>query len=457
MSPQLTHNDQSSTPPCYDPCGLERVQTDRHDWLVVDAWRDRILGPVAPDWFALGADPRAERAKEGAGRVVWRVQLDGCVVYAKVFEAQGLLQAVKRWALGDPARREMRSGHRAERGGVAVVRFVAAGVDRRRRWRSVLVSEGITDAVALTEAWHESVAGLSGTARRRAVERLAEPVAHLYAGAHHNGFVDLDGHPNNVLVFGDASQRLHAVFVDLHAARLSSSPVSRRRVATALGQLEHVFRRTASRSERLRFLRRYLGLRGMSPPHFGDRELRCLVCSVLAARARQARRLARTRDSRLRRDGKYFATVRLGGGWTAKVALALERRHLFAELSVPDRAREQWVELLGGAIARSCAHGAPANVAAPGIRCLVHRAGPVVMRLGWTLGGSPARAAFERCHRLRHRDVAAPLVLGYAERRRAGLIDAAIEILPRDPHLEALAEAPTDPRFAPATDRPPEG
>lgn len=450
MSPQIRDNPETETPALQGVSRLQPVKDGYADWLILDGWRERLLGRQAPDWFALEAEPRAERVKEGADRVVWRVPFDRGVVYAKIFETRGLRSALKSRLVGDPARRELRSAQQAERSGVGVARFIAAGVRRSPRSRSVLLSEGIPDAVSLTEAWRESAEGLSGSARRRAVERLAEPVAQLYAHAHESGFVDLDGHPNNVLVFGDVSERLRAVFVDLHAAKVSGSSVPMGRVATALGQLEHVFRRTASRTERLRFLRRYLELRGAGASRFAAADMRRLIQAVFAARDRQARRLARKRDGRLRRDGKYFATIRLRDCWTATVALALERRHLFAELSVPDRTRREWVELLDAAIAKSCAHGTPADVAAPGIRCLAHRAGPFLTRLAWTLGGSPAKAAFERCHRLRHRDIAAPLVLGYAERRHGGLIDAAVEILPRDAELEALAEAPIDPRFATA-------
>ena len=47
-----------------------------------------------------------------------------------------------------------------------------------------------------------------------------------------------------------------------------------------------------------------------------------------------------------------------------------------------------------------------------------------------TFGASPHQRAFEQCHRRRHRDDPADLILGYAEHRTAGLVDATVLIRP---------------------------
>jgi hypothetical protein len=141
--------------------------------------------------------------------------------------------------------------------------------------------------------------------------------------------------------------------------------------------------------------------------------------------------LARGRDRRIRRLGKYFATMSLGGGWRATCALALERRHVFPEPDQPDRTIAEWKAALGpilAAVDTGTPLGPPA--AGDGFRIEMERPSGLLTRLRWTLGGSPHSRAFADCHRQRHRDHATGLVLGYAEHRKRGLIDATLLLLP---------------------------
>jgi hypothetical protein len=151
---------------------------------------------------------------------------------------------------------------------------------------------------------------------------------------------------------------------------------------------------------------------------------RRFLSSITEARIQGSGRLARHWDRRLRRTGKYFATFDLGDGWRARAVLALERRHVFPEPGVPDRTIAQWRSLLGRVIERwpEVVQGTqPLDHQGFGVE--VDHIGSLPKRLLALVGRPPQFREFEACHRLRHRDIAADLVLAYAEHRTGGLVD----------------------------------
>lgn len=84
---------------------------------------------------------------------------------------------------------------------------------------------------------------------------------------------------------------------------------------------------------------------------------------------------------------------------------------------MPDRTVENWEEILHAFIGSRDSN----SLAAHGLRA-VRR--PVNQRGPW------ARTMFEHSHRLRHRDIAAPLILGFVQRRSMGSIRDEYLILP---------------------------
>lgn len=411
-----------------------RVRRESADWSVRASWRDLLFGPNAPDWFALEGAPDARCVKSGLGRSVWRVRLGDRVLFAKVFDKTARLGAIRRWLTGNAAKTEFRKALAAEQRGVPVVQMVGVGRQTASPSRAVLLSEELSDALSLPEAWNRKIDKPKGGERRRAVARWMEPVAKLYALAHARGFVHLDGHPHNVLTCTGCSGELEAVFVDLHSARLTRAPAPRYRVVRSLGQLDHFFRRLATRSERVRFLRRYLSLRtDLGERGAVARDRRSLIRGISQAVQGQAIRLAWQRDRRLRGDHKYFATLSFGDGWRAGVVLTLERRHLFPEVGLRDRTEAQWRAVFERWL--QCRNETPTaghRHETPDLGWLERRPTGFRERLSWTLLGSPCRKAFIRCHQLRHRDIHAGLILGYLEHRTMGLVDAALLIQPRE-------------------------
>ncbi len=400
------------------------------------------FGLGAPRWNELEADPHATLVKNGRQRKVWRVVLSqGQVVFAKVFDdpVGTPLLWCKRTLRVHPVMREWRALTHLQSLGIPAVRpiaiakyqpFSGTAPSRRRSTfahRLVLLTEGIEQATTLMAAWNAICGPDETLVRSTKVRLLATAVAELWACAHRRGYAHPDGHPGNILIehAGSTGQAdCRAVFIDPARSTFSISrtkPVSTKKALRSLVMLHQYFHRSATRAERLRFWRDYwvqrdLLLDGQAERHLLDR------LATYAALHQSA--LARQRDQRLRGDGKYFGRLRLPDGWRATVVLQLERRHVFREAEIPDRSFEQWASLCLHVL--RVQHGP--TLVAKGIR-LVRR--PVNHRGPW------AAERFRQVHRLRHRDIAAPLILGYLQNRKVFGVRDEYLILPAGHSLQS--------------------
>ncbi|UCE59498.1 MAG: hypothetical protein JSU63_18895 [Phycisphaerales bacterium] len=407
-------------------------------WWVEQGWDDRLLDREAPDWLALEQDARAECIKSGHRRATWKVRVGKRAVFAKVHETGGAWDRVRHLIGGNPAWCEWRAASEALRRGVPAIRPLAVGLSAGSPRRSVFLSEGVLGAVSLGDAWPGKSSLLESRPVGRgvsvhAITAIRDAIASLFAAAHERGFVHPDGHPNNVLVRTDSGGEPKAAFVDVKGARLSNGPIPKRRAVRSLAQLEHYFQRYPCRTQRMRFLRTYLAAR----PSVDLRPPGCLVrrnwaTAIARECTRHASRLARGRDRRLRRNGKYFSTLRLQNGWSATVVLKLERRHAFPEPDVPDWSREDWLAVLDLLPRNAAGMQDPGELIRDNrLHCEPGNPIPLLRRLEYVLIGPPQRRIFEQCHMQRHRDVPAELILGYLEHRTCGLIDATALIRPR--------------------------
>lgn len=429
------------------PAGsLSAVRHGHATWIIREGWRETILGAEAPDWFHVDREPYAVCVESGWQRAVWRVDRDGRQVFAKVIRETGLWNRIKAWLLGTHAEREWRMVTSAVAAGVPAPAAIAVGVRTATSMANVFLTEAFPNAFTLSETWARDVPNSFDARRRLAAARLIDVVARLLATSHRRGFAHRDGHPNNILIAANERDVLEAAYVDTHGSHLGREPVARRLRIRALAHVDQYFHRLATRSERMRFLRAYQSyLTPNAEKTEGRLDRRRLAVHVQAARKRHAARLAKRRDRRLRGTGRYFANLDLGGGWRASVATKLERRHVFPETAVPDRTAAQWRELL----AFFPSDGVGFEKAGP-------RAGDGRVSFEWatvqglferirsTFAASKHRHAFEGCHRRRHRDLSAALVLGYAEHRVGGLVDATVLLRPAYPESR-VADGMTPP------------
>jgi hypothetical protein len=416
---------------------------ERHrngSFIVFDELRDALFGPSAPNWFRLESEGRAQKVKEGRQRTTWRVSLSEIEIYAKVFEPRGAVQWAKRVFLGDPARREWRSHHEALRRRIPVAHCLGVGCRSQPISRYVLLTRAVTGGCPLDRAWNECQRSADGSTSRPGIVALIDAVARAFAIAHHAGCHHRDAHPGNILVCQSAGGAWQAVLTDLLGAGFGRRPLGVSGAARVLAQLDQYFHRCASRTDHVRFLKAYLSHRRTLETDASILpSLRTLARSVVSASLRHRAKQAVRWDRRLRHDGKYFARIRLANGWTARVTLRLERRHVFPEASIPDRTETDWRRILHSMLRqvdldrhRTKSDG----VVVEGVAASPSMAAGLLQRLEWTLRGSDAGRRFQRCHRLRHRDRGCPLILGVVEHRAGGLIDRALLLTPQEPGID---------------------
>ncbi len=430
-----------TTTPTKPPSDDTRTRVDdfvpcsdgRRRWFARAGWREFIVGPDAIDWFALERSAHARRVKDGYGRVCWRVEVGEVAVFAKVATPTGWIDRWKNKLVGTPSRREWRALVEAERRGVPVAQAVAVGVCPESG-KSVLLTRAYEPSTSLTRRWETAIANRAD--RRRAAADFGLVVADLVVRAHMRGVVHRDGHPNNILVCDGDASKPRAVFVDLLGAKTRPSPAPFDTLIRAIAQLDQHFHRRATRGERVRFLRHCLALTGRPTETW-----RATAMGVATARASWADRLARGRDRRILRNGKYFTRLDLGRGWTGVVTLELERRHLFPAHAIPDRSAAEWLDMLRPLVVTLDRLGKDTPPTTAGLSVESCPPAALAVRLTWLFVGSPSRRAFERAHRARHRDDAGDLLLGYLEHRRLGCVDRAVLLRPTPP---AEAATPAD-------------
>lgn len=393
-------------------------------WEVVADWRDGLFAADAPDWFELEQDSRATCVKTGFGRSVWRVEWGGRVVFAKVSEqADGSVrQRLKTMIVGTQPQREWLACRKAASRGVSVIHALASGVRGRAQARAVFLSEAVPGAVGIVDLWERDGSPNPQHSRHGARVGLITSLARFFAESHERGFAHQDGHPGNILVAPEENGTWRGVFVDVHPVRFTKGPVSYHATLQALAQFDDYFHRHATRTQRLRFLRCYWASRDSFMEAMVVERTR--LSDLAEAKAVHARRLAHHRDRRLHREGKYFAAIKLKNGWRARIVCQLERRHVFPEPCVPDRTPGEWREILDQLLGGDSGD--------PQLEATQLRAGLVIERkqltgmvdrLAATVGRSAHQRQFESCHRDRHRDRPASLLLGYAEHSSGGLID----------------------------------
>jgi hypothetical protein len=341
----------------------EAVEALRRDVINNVAWtlRDGFEGVLARIPSSAWSDPHGQPGwtciKHNDRREVWRIRLGSDVHFLKCYTRSGLGNRIKTWIRGSAARAEWESGLYAQRAGIPAARPIAF-TDRLRfggRTCSVLISRAIERSRSLDDSWSEVTRKATPRDRRDVAGRLAEVLADTIARAHQAGFEHLDMHAANILVrqtgglpHGPAG--FEAAFVDLHSARLGS-PVNAAAVVRNLAQLNQWFARHSTLGERLRFLRAYLRRRNEYEHAYEhgrplDLTFEQLVATLRRRALRHAARLWAQRDRRAMRNGRYFARLRLRGGWRGHVMLRCKRPTPGSAASQLRLRREWWSERL---------------------------------------------------------------------------------------------------------------
>lgn len=370
-------------------------------------------------WMRIARASAIELVKSGAGRRVYRLTHASGVFYVKQHIRRGILLRIKDALLHDPARREFDAGGYAARHGVpavATLAWCARDLSGARR-AAALVTRGETEARPLTRAWLEALAtGDGGTPRAAA---LVAGLARLLAAAHNGAFLHPDNHPGNVLVRTGADEAA-CLYVDLYGARCGRE-VSVADAAGNLAALDLWFAPRATRTQRLRFLKTYLGQR-RRPPARGA--LGGFVDAIAGRRHRHAQRLFRQRDRRIGRRSAFFDRQRAQDGATVVATRRFRRAAELLDLPEPDAPAPAGEVGAGPAADASETYYAPNRITA----------------LAWRLAGSPAWRKYRSACLLMNRDLptVAPLACRWTQ-DRWGIRNCAWRRL-RPPDAAALRE-----------------
>ena len=275
--------------------------------------------------------------KQGAGRIVYRVDLPHRSLYVKHVRERGAVQGIKRWFRAGACRREFEKSLELARRGVSAVAPVALGERRVGFWsnESFLVTAAVPQACSLDEL-ASRLADESPSPQRAVVRRrLIDAVARLCAAAHDAGVDHDDLHGGNILLRldtcrFDSAEPPQLYFVDLPGVALSG-PLDVARTRASLAMLGAGFWDRTTESERLRFWRSYRAARCRLTLDDDD----AFAMTVRAAALEHARRTVDRRDKRAWGDNRDFFSLRNDAG-TAHAVRDLPRSLVESWLRAPD-------------------------------------------------------------------------------------------------------------------------
>jgi tRNA A-37 threonylcarbamoyl transferase component Bud32 len=379
-----------------------------------------------------------ERVKSSPSRTVWRGPAGAQEVYVKHFHRRSLSGTLRRLAGMSEARTEARVSRFLAQNGVPTPRALAHLAAGGAEW---LATAAVPHAQPLTQ-WHQDQLSL-GPRGQAAIRRMTARLGDLVGRMHACGVLHRDLHCGNLLVTPGEDGLGDLVLMDLHRIR-QGRRFSQATRARNLAQLFHDRFEFASRSDLLRFLKHYLA--AQAEP-WTVRGWAYLVESFAAG---HRRRHHANRDRRILADeGRYFARLKVPGGWRGHVILASKAQPPLSRAAQMTFTVAQWAQALGdpaallrdGAALRDVPEGmlVRRKLMVGGRELdvfikLLRR--PWLKALGDRLRSSRAVRSFELGHRMLIRRVPAALPLACLELRRglttpqSILITEAVEGLP---------------------------
>ncbi|MFB3891567.1 MAG: lipopolysaccharide kinase InaA family protein [Phycisphaerae bacterium] len=254
------------------------------------------------------AGPAWKVVKQNPSRTVYAGAIAGKEVYLKHFHGRSLGHRLAAFLGYKRAMKELDLASHLGRNGVSATPILAAMSDGSTEW---VVSSAVAPAVP-ANVWHarQLEAGSDGAAAiRRATVALADMIGKMHAaGVSHD-----DLHCGNILVRAGGGE---LVLMDLHRARRRRR-LGRRARAANLAQLLYDRCDWTTRTDRLRFLKRYL--QAARPGAGGT--LRGWVAMIEDAAARHRARQYASEEGKIYGRNRYFAPMRLRGGWRGRVML----------------------------------------------------------------------------------------------------------------------------------------
>jgi tRNA A-37 threonylcarbamoyl transferase component Bud32 len=385
------------------------------------------------EWLALGS---ARVVKSGPHRTVYRVQLPERTIYVKHYRVADLRATLSQWAQGSKARREWQQIRKAAAFRVPTPEVLAVGEVRRAGFvfGNFLITEGIDSVEPLDRFLDAQLRTLPRPEQSRVRRQLAVRLAELVAHAHQAGLLHEDLHAGNVLVRLRDDGAVETFLIDLHAARMVRR-LSWRQARANLLQFGIYFLDAATRTERWRFLRRYLELR----PELG-RDVRTEAARLCDELWCTALHFWRRRDARCMTNNRrfYFRDIATAHGHSVS---ELSEATFLALLRDPDAAFQRNATLIKSSGSSTVARitldvdGRPTEVIYKRFRCCKW-----LDPLRALFGRSPALRAWQAGHALLLRGIATPRPLAVMERTPRALVRDSYLITEAVPRAHTLHE-----------------
>jgi hypothetical protein len=421
---------------------------------------ERLLRAIPDSAWSDPARAGWTQVKDNGRRDVWRGSAGASAFYVKYYYGIGRLRALRERWIAPPYASEWASGLYAMRNGIPAVVPLGVCPSLRRNGKrcAVLVTAALEPALPLQDFWRQLQSDPNDSRRRSDAAQLFEQLGQLIARAHQAGLEHTDMHAANILVHTVGPRQYRCALVDLHSARLNT-PITDHAVVRNLAQLHQWFRRFSALGDRVRFLRAYLRWRDafeLEFPHGRPLGLSFVELTRALAEAADthAHALWAQRDRRGARNGRYFARLKLPGGWRGNAYL--QSKHPVPESPASSRVfdRKWWgaqLPVIRAALDAPTAIAKDSHSAQVVRASLAHPDGPVEVIIkrprarNWrravsqSLPPSRARRAWRMGHALIHRDVSTARPLAVFERMAGPFIResiAVVECVPNSRDLE---------------------
>lgn len=350
---KTTHRDSAES--LFEPPEWRRTKSGDVSWWVRSDWLQPLLGPEGlrlDEWRRSG---QLTVVKKHHYRIVYRAELDGGAVYVKHFLVPGVRAKLRQWIRRGKGRNEGQRSTYLDAVGVPTITPVALGEQRKRNllFENYLITPAIPDAVSLDRFLEGDFSDWPAERQSRLRRNLATELAVLTARLHDAGFYHLDYHPGNILVQVGADDRPRLALIDLDGLRVTHSfwqfwedlarlfriPFEARKLSAPLtwaesrqnlAVLNHYFWIRSNRTDRLRFLRAYVGARNAACP-----APESFAREIETATRDWAELLWRRWGKRCRKSSKYFVAERGECTWSV-ASRDLDRDTLQTLLADPD-------------------------------------------------------------------------------------------------------------------------
>ncbi len=259
------------------------------------------LGLPLGTWHQAG---RLLVVKSASHRIVWRADLQNATLFIKYYPLADWRARIRQCLRPAKARTEALTALRLQSCGIRTVTPIALG--EAEDGSSCLVTLGLRHAQTVRDLLEGPQANRLASEERH---RLTLELADLIALMHRQGILHGDLHAGNLLLAEAADGQCHIHVIDLHTVHFVSR-LRPRQAWNNLILLNRWFIQRSSRTDRLRFWRRYVARCAHSPlaPAAPKQTARRLEQETWQS----CLRFWRKRDRRCVSENAYFQKVRLG-------------------------------------------------------------------------------------------------------------------------------------------------